>query len=367
MPPQAPASATLAALHERVKELDCLYAITRLSQRGDLSLDDILAGVCDIVARAWQYPEVACVSVEVGNLSFATERGRLPMDRQVAAIRVEGEALGRIEVGYLEARPACDEGPFLREERHLLDAVAGHLGRIVESRRDGERLRRLSRELLKGQEHERQRIARELHDDVAQVLSSTRLRLEALLATQTAAPGDARAAETLAACSASLGAAIGSLRNLAYGLLPPALDQLGLTEAARGLCEEYAERHGLRIDFAANGMDTARLSFETGINLYRVLQEALANACRHAAASRISVRLIASHPHCLLRVADDGRGFDAAARMPRALSEKRMGLWSMRERMRLVGGTLRLRTSPGRGTTVTAEVPVAEEGACPTS
>lgn len=360
-------AALVAALHERVKELDCLYAITRLSQRGDLALDEILSGACDVVARAWQYPAYACVKVVLGGHAHATANFRRPLDRQSSPIRVEGEVVGRIEVGYLEKKPESAEGPFLREERHLLDAVAEHLGRIVEARKNEEHLRLLSQELLKAQEHERQRIARELHDDVAQTLSTTRLRLEGLapLLGQSSPGGkDQAARETVRECAARLGTAVASLRDLAYGLLPPALEQLGLAGTAFRLCEEYAARHGLRIDFTADGMDAVRLSFETRINLYRVLQESLSNACRHAAPSHITVRLIASYPHCLLRVADDGRGFDADSRLSRSLEEKRMGLWSMRERMRLLGGRLRIRTKPGKGTTITAEAPILVGGAC---
>jgi|GEM_PF-5229102 len=92
----------LAALRERVKELDCLYDITRLSQRQDLTLGDMLAGVAQIVARAWQYPEVTCARVVVGGRAFATQNYRRPKSRQSSPVSVRGERIGRVEVGYLE-------------------------------------------------------------------------------------------------------------------------------------------------------------------------------------------------------------------------------------------------------------------------
>jgi len=171
---------TLAALRERVKELDCLYEITRLSQCQEMNLDDILAGACGIVVKAWQYPEIACARVVIGGRLHATGNVRRTVSRQSSLVRAHGEVVGRIEVGYLEKRPECDEGPFLREERHLLDAVADHLGRIIEARKNEEQLRLLSRELIKAQENERQRIARELHDEVAQKLSMVRMDLDRL-------------------------------------------------------------------------------------------------------------------------------------------------------------------------------------------
>ena len=151
-----------------------------------------------------------------------------------------------------------------------------------------------------------------------------------------------------------------SLREVAHDLLPPALAHLGLAETALRLCEEYAARHGIVVECFADGLDNGQLDFETGINLYRVLQEALANACRHAGAGRITVRLVASHPDLILRVRDDGRGFDPGQRLPEALAAKRMGLWSMGERVRLLGGRLRILSRPGQGTTVVAEVPWPE-------
>ena len=357
-----------AALRERVKELDCLYEITRLSQRHDWALEEILSGVCGIVARAWQYPEIACVKVTVGGRSFTTPTARRPVAKQSSPIRIHGEVVGHIEVGYCSQRPPCDEGPFLCEERHLLDAVADHLGRIIEARENEERLRQLSQELIKAQEHERQRIARELHDDVGQTLSVTRMHLEGLLPLLGSGDRDALCGvrEKVQECSTRLGTSIMALRDLAYNLLPPALSQLGLAETACRLCEDMSARHGITITFFADGMEALRLPFEVSINLYRVLQEGLANACRHGNCSNIAVRLLASYPHCLLHIADDGHGFDPEVRLPQALAEKHMGIWSMRERIRLLGGRFTLRSRPGKGVRIKVEVPVKGQDVCPT-
>lgn len=364
--PSVPTDVT-AALRERVKELDCLYEITRLAQRHDLALEEILTGVGAIVVRAWQFPEIACAKLTVGGRSFTTPAARRPVAKQASPVRVHGEVVGHIEVGYCGKSPPSDEGPFLREERHLLDAVAGHLGRIIEARENEERLRQLSQELIKAQEHERQRIARELHDDVGQTLSVTRMYIEGLLPLLGACGGDdlQRVRDKVQECSTRLGTAIMSLRDLAYNLLPPALTQLGLAETAWRLCEEQSARQGIPVTFYADGMEALSLPFETSINLYRVLQEGLANACRHGRCSSITVRLLASYPHCLLHIADDGQGFDPEVRLPQALAEKHMGIWSMRERIRLLGGRFTLRSHPGKGTHIKVEVPMEGQGLCP--
>lgn len=363
--PDAPHEAharTLAALRERVKELDCLYAITRLSQRQDLSLEALLDGVVGVVSQAWQYPEITRVRLVVHGRRVATPGSRRPVARQSSPVMVQGKRVGKIEVGYLEPRPECAEGPFLAEERHLLDAVADQLGRIVAARAANERLGLLSRELIRAQETERQRLARELHDNVAQDLSGLRLGLGALaelLETggETALPEAALRAREL---GAGLGRAVAALREAAHDLLPPDLAHLGLAETAVRLCEEVAARHHVAVECYADGMDGGGQDFETSLNLYRMLQETLANACRHAQASRITVRLVASYPNCILRVSDDGQGFDPATRLPEALAAKRMGLWSLGERARLLGGRLRILSGQGQGTTIVAEVPWGE-------
>ncbi|MFP5258507.1 MAG: sensor histidine kinase [Acidobacteriota bacterium] len=359
---EAEHASTVSALRERIKELDCLYEITRLSQRQDLALDDILAGACAVAARAWQHPEAACSRVTIGGRSYATPNWRRPVSRQESAIRVQGEVVGRIETGYLDRRPEADEGPFLREERHLLDALAEHLGRIIEARINEEHLRQLSQELIKAQETERQRIARELHDDVAQNLSLVRLELDRLAAL----PDDAADADSRRIArdgAARLGTAIAALRVLAGDLLPPMLDRLGLAASAAELCRETTARFGVVVDYFADGLDACPVDFETGLNLYRVLQEGLANACRHGHCSRIVVRLVASHPLLILRIDDDGQGFDPAARLPEARAEKRMGLWSMGERVRLLGGRLTIRSRPGQGVRIKAEAPARADRA----
>lgn len=352
----------LQALRERIKELHCLYAITRLAGRRDISQDELFQGVVEIVAMSWQYPEITCVKIVAGGRTYVTANYRRARWRQSSPLLVHGEQAGSVEVRYLEERPAMGEGgegPFLKEERSLIDAVAERLSRILESKRTEEHVRVLSRELIKAQECERQRIARELHDNVAQELSMQRLGIESLLAEE--ALPESKLRDDLSFMSTRLAAIIAGVRDLSYDLLPPGLEQLGLVATVFRHCEEFSTRHGIRVDFFADGMDDLRLDFETQINLYRIIQEALANVRKHAGATRARVRLIASYPHILLRIEDTGRGFDMDARQADAPEDKRMGLWNMQERARLLGGRLIIRSKPGAGTKITAEVPCKEK------
>ncbi|MCX5808449.1 MAG: histidine kinase [Proteobacteria bacterium] len=120
------------ALGERVKELNCLYAMSSLVQKRKISLENILRGIADIIPPAWQYPSVTCARIILGREVFATENFRESQWGQSAAIFVKGKKTGSLNVYYLEERPACDEGPFLKEERSLVNVIAKRIGEIVE-------------------------------------------------------------------------------------------------------------------------------------------------------------------------------------------------------------------------------------------
>ena len=127
-------------LRERVKELSCLYAISRLVDKGDSSLEDILQGTADLIPGSWQYPEIACARIKLPKRKFATADCRETPWTQQEIIVVNKRPYGRVEVFYTEERPAADEGPFLAEERALLRAIAERLGRIIERWQALERL-----------------------------------------------------------------------------------------------------------------------------------------------------------------------------------------------------------------------------------
>ncbi len=128
-------------LGERVKELNCLFDISNLIENQDLSLVEIVQGIVDVIPTAWQYPEITCARAILEDQEFRTENFAETRWQQVSDIKVHRKRLGTLEVFYLEDRPQRDEGPFLEEERSLLNAVAERLGRIVERKRAGRSLR----------------------------------------------------------------------------------------------------------------------------------------------------------------------------------------------------------------------------------
>ncbi len=130
-------------LTERVKELNCLYGISRLLAVTTNSLDDILRGAVELIPAAWQYPEVTCARIEVKKNRFSTTNFRETSWKQSEDILVNGKHCGSVEVYYLEEKPRLDEGPFLREERDLIHTIAEQLGKVIERKQAEERLQRL--------------------------------------------------------------------------------------------------------------------------------------------------------------------------------------------------------------------------------
>lgn len=233
--------------------------------------------------------------------------------------------------------------------------VVGTASDVTELKKAEESIRSLSRALITAQEKERARIARDLHDNVAQDLSSLKIALETLFDGLPPAgpPLDAR----LADLGRGLTRAVASVRELSYGLRPPDLDILGLSRAVARLCQEYSAKAGFKVDFSSAGLPEAGLDPDLEINIYRIVREALHNARVHAGAENVAVRLVDSPPRVIVRIEDDGRGFDPSDRLAEALAEKRMGLRGMRERVELFGGVLRIWSEPGRGARIVAEIP----------
>jgi signal transduction histidine kinase len=209
-------------------------------------------------------------------------------------------------------------------------------------------LRDLSRRLIGAHEDERALLARELHDDVSQRLAV--LAIEAGRAE--AGVPDRPQADALRVLREGLVRVSEDVHALAYQLHPSLLEELGLAEALRAECEHRGRLHEFDVHVDVNPLprDVDR---DVALCLFRVAQEALGNAARHARASVVTVTLRQVDGGLVLAVADDGVGFDPEDRE----AGRHLGLASMRERTRLVKGTLDVESGPGRGTTVVAWAP----------
>lgn len=218
---------------------------------------------------------------------------------------------------------------------------------VTDRKRRVSALERYSAEILRAQEEERRRLGQEIHDDTMQALVLICRSLDAI--EEADDPDEARS--QLVELRDLAESTHDSLRALLGGLRSPVLDDLGLTPAVARLLTDTEQRSGILIDYEVIGPDR-RLPAEQELALYRVAQEALRNVERHSDAATGAVILRFDADGVELSVSDDGRGFDLLL-----ASEGHLGILGMRERARIIGGRLDIRSYPGGGTTVTAVVP----------
>ena len=221
-----------------------------------------------------------------------------------------------------------------------------------------EKIHTLTHELIKAQENERHRIARYLHDQVAQDLSSLKIGWKTLFDDEQDIRPELK--KKISNLSKILDGSISAVRNLSYDLRPPGMDQLGLVRTALQYCDAFTETEKIKVDFYSAGMDELKRDFNTEINLFRLIQEGLNNIKKHANATRVTVRLVASSPNIILRIEDNGKGFDLESRLAKSLKDKRMGLSSMEERVGLLGGSIHIKSEISKGTKILVEVPYEE-------
>ena len=225
----------------------------------------------------------------------------------------------------------------------------------AELRKAEEQVHNLSQKLLTVQETERQQISLYLHDNVAQNLSSLKIAGEALF--QDAAEGILPGQQEIQDWARLLDHCIKTVRELSYNLRPPGLEQIGLSSAIADYCRNFSKQTGIAAHFTKAGVDSLPLDFDYAINIYRLVQEALNNVKKHADAAKVEIRLIASYPNIILRIEDDGCGFDPEQGFRKALENKRFGLLGMEERVRMMQGTFRIHSAPQQGTKIMIEFP----------
>jgi two-component system sensor histidine kinase DegS len=224
---------------------------------------------------------------------------------------------------------------------------------VTEQRRMQENLRFYVSQVLKAQESERLRIARELHDDTAQALTGISRRLDMLASGGTEMSPEV--AERLDELREQTDSALDGVRRFSQDLRPPVLDDLGLLPALKWLAIALEEQDGIGANIRMLG-EPRRLPRDTELALFRIAQEALSNVRKHARASAVELMVDFRDGHIKLVVADNGSGFDLQ-RSASDVSAGKLGLIGMQERARLLGGTIDIQSAPGEGTSVVVTVP----------
>jgi len=249
--------------------------------------------------------------------------------------------------------PKPPVGCTLCENAGFVGGVLGDLGAALdEARIYHGQIQEMSSRILTAQEDERKRIARELHDDTAQVITSILVRLR-LLERSTE---DAAVLKNVEELRELTSGALDSVRRMAMDLRPASLDDLGLLPAIHSYVEQFSHGTSITVWIEAEGLQR-RLPRDVELVLYRVFQEALTNVSKHASATTALVQIKRNGNEVTLVIEDDGNGFDPG--QPSLTEGSGLGLFGMRERLTLVGGVAEVASEKGKGTRISARVPLA--------
>ncbi len=287
--------------------------------------------ILGILRRALAGEDLSAV-IEARGLAFEAWYSPLRDDR--------GELVGVIGAAIdITARKRAEE------ERARLHAQV---------RASRERLQMLSRQLVEAQEEERRRIARELHDEIGQVLTAVRTNLQAIQLSPDPTTLGPRLGESIGIVERALQ----QVRDLSLDLRPSLLDDFGLVPALEWYVDRQAQRSGFEADFIA---DPAEMRFSSILETacFRVAQAALTNVVRHAQAKHVRVELRRTETELQLLVRDDGVGFDVSAALERAAHAATLGLLAIQERVRLAGGQVEINAAPMQGTEIRARFPLS--------
>lgn len=273
----------------------------------------------------------------------------------------KGPALGsRIEMPALRA----DGSKFSAEFTITRIKLAGkpmftiYIRDITQRKHAEAELRALPQRIIKAQEAERSRIARELHDGINQMIASVKMRLHKVESSLPDLKPAAR--EILARCDRLLVKVLEENRRIAHNLRPTDLDNLGLADACASFCSEAQSRSGIKVQHRIE-LPAARLPAATELHLFRIVQEAINNIEKHSRAKTVKVYFKAEDDAVTLKIQDDGCGFDSKTTRRSKSTGHGLGLSNMRERALSVGGSYEIRSTKGRGTTILVRVPLEEQ------
>lgn len=382
-------------LRERVKELTVLHKASRLFQRATGKLSETLQRLVDLLPKGWQYPEVTAARIRYGRSVFSTENFAGTPWTQTVEFSARNGKQGTIELVYLQERPAEKEGPFLAEERALLNSLAHMLQSHIEQRiyqlllrrnnaslekKVAERTRQLTRlnlaltkeaarrersemrlkafrnklrkllaKTTKQEEQHRRAIAANLHDTIGQALAAMKMKLLSL-------HGEAifyGLEEEIDEIRTLLERTIKSTRSLTSEISSPIIYELELSASIPWLVEKFSDKHHIPVAFTTAG-DMTKISEQIRLTVFRSCRELLNNVVRHARASKISVTLIRDRDRLFLKVEDNGSGFSVNEWKRKVLHEDSFGLFNVREQILELGGTLDIESEPGKGTVIIA-------------
>jgi PAS domain S-box-containing protein len=335
--------AILDASIDRIRYIDknmkIIWANKTTAMELNISSEDLIGHKCYEIFVGRDTPCNGCPTV------IARETGK-----------IERAVIYQPEVKGIEGESYWDNYCVpIKNEAGKIESFIQISRNITDQKRAEEHINLLTQELMRTQESERQRISRDLHDQVAQDLSAVKIGFETLFDHQPVTSPEIR--RSVSEMSRMLQESIKAVRDVSYDLRPPALDEMGLVEMLVQYCHDFSENNGINVDFHSAGMKKLKLDFDTEINLYRLIQEGLTNIKKHAHADHVTIKLVAAFPDIILRIEDNGKGFNVQKRMATLTKEKRMGIHSMVQRAKLLHGEMEIQSKPMQGTKISIRLP----------
>lgn len=347
---------TKETLRERLKEINCLYAIHREMEFSEL--DTVLKTVSHELVLAISYPEDASVKIEIDGSKYSSDSSGTHYPRELKKqITVSGEIRGSVSVFIKGSRDF-----LIPEESELISVIADRLGRWLERKRVDElilaehdlRIRNAAisefvTHLEQMRESDRKYIAREIHDELGQLLAA--LHLEASLLMNKKSIQREQLESIHSNMMTLLNRAVQSVRSVTESLRPAALN-LGIAPAIRKLTSDFSKNNNIQCHLEMSD-DPLGLTEEQTIIAFRIIQESLTNVTRHANASRVKVVVLQAPGELHIEVQDNGIGFQ----VEKAAEKKSFGLIGMRERVSTQDGKIDITSKPQQGTLVSVNIP----------
>lgn len=370
-------------LSERVKELNCLYGISRLVEERKSSVDEILQCVVDLIPAAWQYPEVTCARIKLKNSRFKTANFRETNWKQAETIMVNGKRFGTIEVYYLTEKPESDEGPFLKEERNLIHVIAERLGHTIEHKLAEDSLQSLYQEEKKL----RERLQAEMQgriDFTRNLIHELKTPLTSLVATSQLLFEEeknkklVKLAQYVSEGANNLNNRIDELHDVVkgeIGTLELDLKPLNLGELLVSLVEEtraLAHQHGISINLKMDG--SLPEVYADPVRVRQIVLNLLNNAFKYATeGGRVIIRVTPKSSFVTVEVCDRGPGiaehvqqhlFEPGYQVAQPAKHSGglgIGLALCKLLTELHGGKIWVKSQPGKGSSFFFTLPLLGE------
>ncbi|WP_052494109.1 ATP-binding protein [Nitrosospira sp. NpAV] len=347
------------SLRERLKEINCFYAIRRGMESG--SLEEVCRTIFVNLIAAMQFPHISTIMIEIDGKQFVSGQYDKEHARGLCKqIMVYGQPHGRMEVSYSEEQPF-----LLPEEQNLIDVIGDDLGKWLERKQAEARIlverelrvrdaaiREFAAHVERMREEDRKYIAREIHDELGQLLAALHLELSLLKGVENSKKEKVEIIRRN--MSELVDKATQSVRGVAEHLRPASLG-LGIISALKKLTDEFRKHSGIscRLHLTQAPVD---LDEDQTVAIFRIVQESLTNVARHAEATHVEITLSRNANDLIVEVRDDGKGFDSTD----ASRKKSFGLLGMRERAAVLGGGIDITSTPRQGTLVSLHIPIKQ-------